>query len=232
MARGESRKREALETLLKILLGVFAGSSLSALALQLDPILLLAVYTTALLILITYFVFRELGRISSILETEHGITRIVSDDEKELVKHFIKIIKLADQYIMCTGGISRQEKYLKAIEMKVKKKMEYWRVFAGPEITEEMYIHLRQVFLNKNVHVGLLDNGTIYTHVMVTEDVAIVALPDPAMFRTFLVTRDRDVVDRIKMYVQQLCGQAEEIDLERLEEMVTKEVINIKPARD
>lgn len=231
MAHSKVPTKRVLITLIEMLLGAIAGTFLSALVLQWNPDLLLAVYVTVVLILVTYFTFKELGKIYKLLEKKR-VTKIISENEMTLVKHFVEIIKASKKYIMCTGGISRQSKYLKAIEEKVKSGgIEYWRVFAGPEITEEMYDHLHKTLTNENTHVSLLQHGAIHAYVMVTENVAVITLPDPVAFRTFLITQEQSIVDRIKMYVQQLYGKARELNIDTLEELIRSREIKVKPKK-
>lgn len=139
--------------------------------------------------------------------------------ERELIRRFIDVVENADEFIMCTGGVSRQREYLRVIEKRVREKSDlvYLRVFPKGEISEVFYEHLQNILGSENAEVKMLQEETPIAYVLCTEDTAIVGLPGPGKFRTFIRTDVPIVVESIKMYVQRLAAKS--VSLERKEDL-------------
>ncbi len=90
-----------------------------------------------------------------------------------------KLAEQADEYIVATGGRSRNQKYLKVIENKVRTgELTYWRLILNERITHEMCEHLCSVLSMPNVMTGQIDDRG-YGNILVVDTGFIIALPVP-----------------------------------------------------
>jgi len=229
--------KEFVEIMVGLILSAIASILLSSL---IEPFFAFAILIMVLLVLLAYFQLRTLRVILKEIKLLKEVnTELISTDESELEKRFIKVIRNAEKSIACTGGISRLKGYLNEIEKQINSGREYWRVFSGPQITEEMFKHLKKVLSSEkaqNVHIYFLSAmggkaGVTYPYIVVTDKEGIIALPDPAKFRSFLITNDPIIVWRLNMYIQQLVGQGKPLDRGELDRLIKNGCIKIKKTK-
>lgn len=105
------------------------------------------------------------------------ISYIEKREEVELA--MCRLAERASEFIVTSGGKSRNIQYLRTIEQKsFEGQIFYWRILYDKDITEELYNHLSRVISLPNVtivHVG--DDS--YNNMTLADTGAILALPVP-----------------------------------------------------
>jgi len=91
----------------------------------------------------------------------------------------MKLAEEADEFIVATGGRSRNQEYLKVIERKVRSgDVTYWRLIFNERITHEVCEHLRSILPLPNVMIGQIEDRG-YGSMLVVDNGLIIALPVP-----------------------------------------------------
>lgn len=91
----------------------------------------------------------------------------------------IKLAEAANEFIVATGGRSRNQEYLKVINRKVTtSEMPYWRLIFDERITHEVCEHLCSIVSLSTVMIGQIEDGG-YVSMLVVDTGFIIALPMP-----------------------------------------------------
>ncbi len=103
-------------------------------------------------------------------------------------------------------------------------------------ISEEFREHLAAVMGRPNVHIYYIQLGRpelrFYPFVLVTDSVAVTTLPDPEMFRTFMISEDPEFVKKVRDYVTKLRDMGRRLNqYEELEELIRSGQLLVKPKR-
>ena len=137
---------------------------------------LVSILTTFLLFL--YLTAKAEKRLSQSLERRLPAL-VYMDSRKEVETETTNLAEQADEFIVSTGGRSRNPEYLKAIEHKVRSgDVTYWRLILDEQITHELCEHLCSILSLPNVMIGQIEDRG-YGNMLVVDTGFIIALPVP-----------------------------------------------------
>jgi hypothetical protein len=134
--------------------------------------------------------------------------RFINDPE-ELKNELVTTVNNAKEFIYCTGGRSKIEEYLGAIEQGVfNKKIEYYRVIMGNKITHELHQHLLKVMDQDKVRVRIIPEER-FAFILVTEREVVLPLADPrpGIFQYALKIKSRNFAKKYKEYFLKLYSE-------------------------
>jgi len=101
------------------------------------------------------------------------------ESRNEVEIEITKLTEQADEFIVATGGRSRNQEYLKVIEHKVRSgDVTYWRLIFDEQITHEVCEHIRSILSLPNVMIGQIESKG-YGNMLVVDAGFIIALPVP-----------------------------------------------------
>lgn len=101
------------------------------------------------------------------------------DSRKDVELTTLDLVERSTEFIVGTGGRSRNQDYLKAIERRVREgKVLYWRILYEEEITHELCEHLCQLISLPNVTIAQVKD-TAYGNMTITDNGFVMALPVP-----------------------------------------------------
>jgi len=104
---------------------------------------------------------------------------VYMESRKEVEVETTKLAEQANEYIIATGGRSRNQEYLKAIEHKVRSgEITYWRLIFDEQLTHEVCEHICSLLSLPNVMIGQIENRG-YGNMLVVDTGLIIALPVP-----------------------------------------------------
>ena len=114
------------------------------------------------------------------IELDKRLPRIsYLDSRKGVELTTLDLVERSIEFIVGTGGRSRNRDYLKAIERRVREgKVLYWRILYEEEITHELCEHLCGLISFPNVTVAQVKD-TAYGNMTITDNGFVMALPVP-----------------------------------------------------
>lgn len=90
-----------------------------------------------------------------------------------------QLVEQATEFVVATGGRSRNSEYLQLIEIKVREgRILYWRIIYDEILTKELVEHLCSVISLPNVSVAQIKD-TSYGNMILADSGALLALPVP-----------------------------------------------------
>ena len=126
--------------------------------------------------------------LSLVVNTEDRITQEIDkrlpklsylDKRKEVELASLELVERASEFVIATGGRSRNIEYLKLIEKKVYDgEVLYWRIIYNEILTQELCDHLCTVISLPNASIAQIKD-TAYGNMIITDDGMLVALPVP-----------------------------------------------------
>src|SRR3989442_12161 len=123
-------------------------------------------------VLITFLLF-----LSATRQVEHRINESLDrrlppiehiENRKDVEAQTVKLVERASDFIIATGGRSRNKDYLKSIESKVAHDVSYWRFIYDEEITHAMCEHIVAIVGQPNVFVRQI-KGREYGNMLVVD---------------------------------------------------------------
>ena len=174
---------------------------------------LYSLFPIILLILFYIFINNRISKLEDLLKIH--VSDIVYIEGSEAVDlEFIKAIKEAQEIIMTTGGKSRSDRYLSAIENRLLEKgnIEYYRIISTKRITSLVYEHLSKTIERNGVYVSFAQEIMIPS-LLLTENVAFICLPEPepSKLRTCMKITDKEIIDTFEKYVRIWNGKGEKL---------------------
>jgi hypothetical protein len=134
-------------------------------------------------VLITFLLF-----LHAVAEVERKINQSLDrrlpptehlENRQEVERETVKLVEHAADFIIATGGRSRNKSYLKSIENKLTSgEVPYWRFVYDEEITHDMCEHLSAVLGKPNVFIRQIKDRD-YGNMLVVDSGFIVVLPVP-----------------------------------------------------
>jgi hypothetical protein len=101
------------------------------------------------------------------------------NSRKDVELTTLELVERSNEFIVGTGGRSRNQDYLKAIERRVcEGKVLYWRILYEEEITHELCEHLCRLISLPNVTIAQVKD-TAYGNMTITDNGFVMALPVP-----------------------------------------------------
>ncbi len=101
------------------------------------------------------------------------------DKRREVEIASRELVEMASEFVVATGGRSRNREYLKLIEEKVQEgRLLYWRIVYDEVLTQELCDHLCSVISFPNASVAQIKD-TAYGNMIITDKGFLMALPVP-----------------------------------------------------
>jgi len=123
-----------------------------------------------------------------VISTEDRITQTIDnrlpklsylDERKEVELSTLELVENASEFIIATGGRSKNIEYLSAIEKKVQNEgVLYWRIIFNEKITRELFEHFKNIISQPNVTIAQIVD-TSYGNMIITDRGMLMALPVP-----------------------------------------------------
>ena len=136
------------------------------------------------------------------------------DNRKEVELASFDLVEHASEFVVATGGRSRNIEYLKLIEKKVSDgKVLYWRIIYDEVLTKELCDHRCRVIPQPNASITQIMD-TAYGNMIITDVGLLIALPVPIRgdLKAILVPNSEYAQKMYNGYMMTIFSKATKID--------------------